>query len=181
MLPNGQDTVVCGLDDVRRHALPSCAHPKHAQVNGCSPLRPNVPRTRCVYAHGSQSNTPILTCTPFAASQFNDGTDFLNHQSATIMLQRLRSIVPPFAGRPAWAASPPFLDMDLFTVYTILHTCTMQVCPSQRGGPGDGAFGQCALDGLLAMMDQLDEADYAFLDPVVTVCPTLRWRAHIQY
>ncbi|TEB31458.1 hypothetical protein FA13DRAFT_1791692 [Coprinellus micaceus] len=76
------------------------------------------------------------------ASQFNDGTDFLNHQSATIMLQRLRSIVPPFAGRPAWAASPPFLDMDLFTVHTILHTCTMQ----------------------------LDEADYAFLDPVVTIC-----------
>jgi hypothetical protein len=65
--------------------------------------------------------------------------------------------------------------MDLFTVHTILHTCTMQVCPSpsQRGGPGDGAFGQCALGGLLAMMDQLDEADYAFLDPVVTVCSSL--------
>lgn len=155
----------------------------------------------------------------FPVSMSNDGTDFINHHSAKTMLHRLLNLVPPFAGRSAcaWAVSPPFVDMDMFAVHTLLYVSTILASgqaamspPSRRGSSsasttpplgstaytglggmdnsdpscvfegsdgsisgtsydGNGKVIGWAVEGVFDLVEQLDDADYPFVDPIVPV------------
>lgn len=79
-------------------------------------------------------------------------------------LERFSCTLPILVGYEEWRFQAPFLDVELFAIHTIVQVSTIHL---QRK-PFELETCQ-AMNTILSLIRQLSDADYEYLDPVMSV------------
>ncbi len=85
-------------------------------------------------------------------------------------MQRVQTLLPPFLGREAWSAQAPHIDVELLLIHTMLQVVELKVCEEGENRIDGDVRMLWAVNWLTRSVDQLDEDDYGFLDPLIAVC-----------
>ncbi|KAK7037528.1 hypothetical protein VNI00_011020 [Paramarasmius palmivorus] len=109
------------------------------------------------------------------ASVSNKNEAYWNEHNATLLaLQRFTQSIPFFVGYEAWRAQAPFLDVELFTVHTLVNVCTIHLhggaVPSLDMDMSTGSLPLQAANYIMSLIRQLSQGDYEFLDPLLSAC-----------
>lgn len=104
----------------------------------------------------------LLTIIP--ASHKNDAF-WAGYRSAELAVKRFSMSLPSFVGYEAWRNQPPLIDVDLFTIHTMVHVSTIHL-------QGDSPEKETceAVNSILSLIRQLNDGDYEYLDPILSVC-----------
>ncbi|KAH8824646.1 hypothetical protein DL96DRAFT_1614642 [Flagelloscypha sp. PMI_526] len=97
------------------------------------------------------------------------------YHAAQQALQRFMAALPGFLGQEAWRMTAPFVDVDLLCIHTLVHVSTIHLQKDH--------FEQDALlcaNSVTALIRQLSEGDYEFLDPILTSCWLSVAKVYIQ-
>ncbi|KAJ7090422.1 hypothetical protein B0H15DRAFT_838560 [Mycena belliarum] len=97
-----------------------------------------------------------------------------DHHSAELALQRFTLNLPAFVGYEAWRRAP-LIDVDLFSVHTMLHVSTLQL---YKDTPGRETLH--AGHAILALIRQLSDGDYEYLDPNMSTCWGTAARTYVR-
>ncbi|KAL0577332.1 hypothetical protein V5O48_004656 [Marasmius crinis-equi] len=108
------------------------------------------------------------------ASASNKGDAYWVEHNATLhALQRFLTTLPFFVGYEAWRTQAPFLDVDLFTVHTLVNVCNIHL----HGGivqtmeiDTNNCIPLQAANYIMSLMRQLSQGDYEYLDPLISAC-----------
>jgi hypothetical protein len=93
-----------------------------------------------------------------------------DHHSAELALQRFALNLPAFVGYEAWRTQAPLIDVDLFAVHTMMHVATLHL---YKDALGRETF--LAGNSILALIRQLNDGDYEYLDPILSVRVASYW------
>jgi len=104
----------------------------------------------------------LLTIIP--ASHKNDAF-WAGYRSAELAVKRFSMSLPSFVGYEAWRNQPPLIDVDLFTIHTMVHVSTIHL----QGDPPEKETCE-AVNSILSLIRQLNDGDYEYLDPILSVC-----------
>ncbi|KAL0070518.1 hypothetical protein AAF712_002351 [Marasmius tenuissimus] len=109
------------------------------------------------------------------ASASNKGDAYWAEHNATILaLQRFSAALPFFVGYEAWRTQAPFLDVDLFTVHTLVNVCNIHlhggVVQSIEMDMNNSSVPLQAANYIMSLIRQLSQGDYEFLDPLISAC-----------
>ncbi|KAF7353766.1 adenylate kinase [Mycena venus] len=94
---------------------------------------------------------------------------------AELALQRFALNLPAFVGYEAWRTQAPLIDVDLFTVHTMMHVSTLHL---YKDTPGPETFH--AGNSILAFIRQLNDGDYEYLDPILSACWSTVARTYVR-
>jgi hypothetical protein len=72
--------------------------------------------------------------------------------------------LPAFIGFEAWRTQAPLIDVDLFAIHTMVHVSTLHL---HKDIMGQECFH--AASAVLALIRQLNDGDYEYLDPILSV------------
>ncbi|KAF8162785.1 hypothetical protein B0H34DRAFT_692945 [Crassisporium funariophilum] len=86
-------------------------------------------------------------------------------RSAEVALERLSSIIHPFAGPESTCTEEPFFDTDMYTVHTLTLASTIHLHLDNFMNLKIS----WAANKLVELVNQLGEDDYQFLDPVLAI------------
>ncbi|TRM59828.1 hypothetical protein BD626DRAFT_461896 [Schizophyllum amplum] len=92
-------------------------------------------------------------------------SSWMESQVVGSALQRFISILPPLASYEPWRTHPPYLDVELLVVHSIAHVASIHA--------GKDVFAMQSFlssNSVMALIRQLSDADYEFLDPVISSC-----------
>ncbi|KAJ7494467.1 hypothetical protein B0H11DRAFT_2004760 [Mycena galericulata] len=98
-----------------------------------------------------------------------------DHHSAELALQRFALYLPAFVGYEAWRTQAPLIDVDLFAVHTMMHVATLHLYKDALGGESLHAG-----NSILALIRQLNDGDYEYLDPILTACWSTTARTYVR-
>ncbi|KAJ7460848.1 hypothetical protein B0H11DRAFT_2057055 [Mycena galericulata] len=98
-----------------------------------------------------------------------------DHHSAELALQRFALYLPAFVGYEAWRTQAPLIDVDLFAVHTMMHVATLHLYKDALGGETLHAG-----NSILALIRQLNDGDYEYLDPILTACWSTTARTYVR-
>ncbi|KAF9063683.1 hypothetical protein BDP27DRAFT_1426598 [Rhodocollybia butyracea] len=90
-------------------------------------------------------------------------------------LQRFLSSLPLFAGFEPWRNQAPFVDVDLLAIHTIANVCTINLNKSSLEMENFQAANY-----VLSLIRQIGQADYEWLDPLMSACWTTVAKLYIQ-
>jgi hypothetical protein len=108
--------------------------------------------------------------THITAAAKKDDAYWADHHSAELALQRFALNLPVFVGYEAWRTQAPLIDVDLFAVHTMMHVATLHL---YKDALGREAF--LAGNSILVLIRQLNDGDYEFLDPILSVRVSACW------
>lgn len=111
----------------------------------------------------SQISTRISIESHYLATKKNDAY-WADHHSADLALQRFALNLPAFVGYEAWRTQTPLIDVDLFAIHTMMHVATLHLYKDALGRETLHAG-----NSILALIRQLNDGDYEYLDPILTV------------
>ncbi|KAJ7671013.1 hypothetical protein B0H17DRAFT_1085542 [Mycena rosella] len=109
-----------------------------------------------------------------SATKKNDAY-WADHHSAELALQRFALNLPAFVGYEAWRTQTPLLDVNLFAVHTMMHVSTLHL---YKDAPGRQTFH--AGNSILALIRQLNDGDYEYLDPILSACWGTASRTYVR-
>ncbi|KAK7035854.1 adenylate kinase [Favolaschia claudopus] len=98
-----------------------------------------------------------------------------DHHSAELALQRFSLNLPVFVGYEAWRTQAPLIDVDLFAVHTMLHVSTLHL---YKDALSPETFH--AGNSILALIRQLNDGDYEYLDPILSACWSTVARTYVR-
>ncbi|KIY48258.1 hypothetical protein FISHEDRAFT_73825 [Fistulina hepatica ATCC 64428] len=87
------------------------------------------------------------------------------YAAAQTALLSFTATLPPFLGYESWRQQAPFIDVELFMVHTVAHVCMINL---RQGAMDNSAFQ--AANHVLSFIRQLQEDDYPFLEPIISIC-----------
>ncbi|KAJ6500684.1 hypothetical protein C8R45DRAFT_1071233 [Mycena sanguinolenta] len=106
-------------------------------------------------------------------------TYWADHHSAGLALQRFALNLPAFVGYEAWRTQAPLIDVDLFTVHTMVHVSTLHLYKDNLSPETfHGANSILAL--IQQLIRQLNDVDYEYLDPVLSACWSTVARTYVR-
>ncbi|KAJ7491131.1 hypothetical protein FB451DRAFT_1079995 [Mycena latifolia] len=109
-----------------------------------------------------------------SATKKNDAY-WADHHSAELALQRFALNLPAFVGYEAWRTQAPLIDVDLFAVYTMMHVSTLHLYKDALGRETFHAG-----NSVLALIRQLNDGDYEYLDPILSACWSTVARTYVR-
>ncbi|KAJ7144900.1 hypothetical protein C8R43DRAFT_1013406 [Mycena crocata] len=109
-----------------------------------------------------------------SATKKNDSY-WADHHSAELALQRFAMNLPAFVGYEAWRTQAPLIDVDLFAVHTMMHVATLHLYKDQLGRETFHAG-----NSILALIRQLNDGDYEYLDPILSACWSTVARTYVR-
>ncbi|KIK59092.1 hypothetical protein GYMLUDRAFT_227493 [Collybiopsis luxurians FD-317 M1] len=95
--------------------------------------------------------------------------------STSNALQRFHACLPMFSGFEPWRSQAPFLDVELLAIHTIANVCTINL--NKNNLEMDNVQ---AANYVLSLIKQLSQADYEWLDPLMSACWTTVAKLYIQ-
>ncbi|KAF8191549.1 hypothetical protein K438DRAFT_1830705 [Mycena galopus ATCC 62051] len=98
-----------------------------------------------------------------------------DHHAAELALQRFSLNLPAFVGYEAWRTQAPLIDVDLFAVHTLMHVSTLHLHKDTLSRETFHAG-----NSILALIRQLNDADYEFLDPILSACWSTVARTYVR-
>ncbi|KAJ7118890.1 hypothetical protein C8R44DRAFT_789556 [Mycena epipterygia] len=98
-----------------------------------------------------------------------------DHHSAGLALQRFALNLPVFVGYEAWRTQTPLIDVDLFAVHTMMHVATLHLYKDALGRETLHAG-----NSVLALIRQLNDGDYEYLDPILSACWSTVARTYVR-
>lgn len=104
------------------------------------------------------------------ANKKNDAY-WAEHRSAELALQRFAQTLPAFVGYESWRTQTPFIDVDLFAVHTMMHVSTLHLYKDTLGRETFHAG-----NSILALIRHLNDGDYEYLDPILSVRVPTCWQ-----
>ncbi|KAJ7348963.1 hypothetical protein DFH08DRAFT_863952 [Mycena albidolilacea] len=110
-----------------------------------------------------------------ASSARKSDAYWADHHSAELALQRFALNLPAFVGYEAWRTQAPLIDVDLFAVHTMIHVATLHL---YKDAPGRETF--LAGNSILALIRQLNDEDYEYLDPILSACWSTVARTYVR-
>ncbi|KAF5353179.1 hypothetical protein D9757_012652 [Collybiopsis confluens] len=90
-------------------------------------------------------------------------------------LQRFHSSLPMFAGYEPWRNQAPFLDVELLSIHTIANVCTINLNKNNLEMEN-----LQAANHVVNLIKQLVQADYEWLDPLMSACWVTVAKLYIQ-
>ncbi|KAJ7221622.1 hypothetical protein GGX14DRAFT_670523 [Mycena pura] len=109
-----------------------------------------------------------------SATKRNDAY-WADHHATDLALQRFALHLPAFVGYEAWRTLAPLIDVDLFAVHTMMHVATLHL---HKDALGRATFH--AGNAILALIRQLNEGDYEYLDPILSACWSTTARTYVR-
>ncbi|KAJ7253377.1 hypothetical protein B0H12DRAFT_1116935 [Mycena haematopus] len=109
-----------------------------------------------------------------AFSTKKSDTYWADHHSAELALQRFALNLPAFVGYEAWRTQAPLIDVDLFAVHTMMHVSTLYLYKDTLSRETFHAG-----NSILALIRQLSDGDYEYLDPILSACWSTAARTYI--
>jgi len=109
-----------------------------------------------------------------SATKKNDAY-WADHHSADLALQRFALNLPAFVGYEAWRTQTPLIDVDLFAIHTMMHVATLHLYKDALGRETLHAG-----NSILALIRQLNDGDYEYLDPILTACWSTTARTYVR-
>ncbi|KAF5373124.1 hypothetical protein D9758_001483 [Tetrapyrgos nigripes] len=97
------------------------------------------------------------------------------HNSTSLALQRFNASLPFFVGYEAWRTQAPFVDVELLAIHTLANVCAIHL----KGNSVEMETIQAA-NYIMSLVRQLSQADYEFLDPLLSACWTCVAKLYIQ-
>ncbi|KAJ7577548.1 hypothetical protein C8J56DRAFT_1031517 [Mycena floridula] len=89
---------------------------------------------------------------------------WVDYNTTKAAIVTLQSQLTPFIGYDSWRHQAPYIDVELFTVHTLAHTAALHLLPDFEMEASN------ATNSVLALIRQLSDADYEYLDPIVSSC-----------
>ncbi|KAJ7778695.1 hypothetical protein DFH07DRAFT_795641 [Mycena maculata] len=109
-----------------------------------------------------------------SATKKNDAY-WADHHSAELALQRFALNLPAFVGYEAWRTQTPLIDVDLLAVHTMMHVATLHLYKDALGRETLHAG-----NSILALIRQLNDGDYEYLDPILIACWSTVARTYVR-
>ncbi|KAK7449724.1 hypothetical protein VKT23_013199 [Stygiomarasmius scandens] len=97
------------------------------------------------------------------------------HNSACMALQRFNETLPHFVGYEAFRTQAPFVDVELLSIHTIANVCAINL----RRSSLEMETIQSA-NYIMSLIRQLNQADFEFLDPLLSACWSCVAKLYIQ-
>ncbi|KAJ7184466.1 hypothetical protein C8R46DRAFT_1026374 [Mycena filopes] len=98
-----------------------------------------------------------------------------DHHSAELALQRFALVLPTFVGYEPWRTQTPLIDVELYAVNTMLHVSTLHLYKDAVGPET-----LHAANSVLALIRQLNDGDYEYLDPILSACWSTVARTYVR-
>ncbi|KAJ6620347.1 hypothetical protein B0H10DRAFT_2022442 [Mycena sp. CBHHK59/15] len=109
-----------------------------------------------------------------SASKKNDAY-WGEHHGTQLALQRFAMTLPAFVGYEVWRTQTPLIDVDLFAIHTMVHVATLHLHKDALGRESVHAG-----HSVLALIRQLNDGDYEFLDPILSACWSTVARTYVR-
>ncbi|KAG7086441.1 hypothetical protein E1B28_002395 [Marasmius oreades] len=129
-----------------------------------------------VYMPALKAKAATLYERTFRLASASNKTDtyWVEYNKTLHALQRFSSCVPFFVGYEAWRTQAPFLDVELFSVHTLVNVCNIHlhggVVQSSEIDLSNGSVPLQAANFIMSLIRQLSQGDYEYLDPLVSAC-----------
>lgn len=141
-----------------------------------APLNVNDPSLSGVFLPALKAKAAALYERTFRLSAVSNKNEayWSEHNATLLALQRFTGSIPFFVGYEAWRTQAPFVDVELFTVHTLVNVCTIHLhggtLPSLDIDTATGSLPLQAANYIMSLIRQLSQGDYEFLDPLLSAC-----------
>jgi hypothetical protein len=105
----------------------------------------------------------IASLSLFSLASNKNDKYWSDYNSLKVSLEQFQMTLP-YIGYEAWRTQAPFLDVELLTVHTLVHVSVIHLQQELI----EMSIYQAA-NSVLALIRQLTDADYEFLDPIMSV------------
>lgn len=131
--------------------------------------QPNIPQSSQL----SSSTLKILAAGLFEKTRRlsnniseEDNAYWAECRAAEFDVQWFFTVLPKYTQRETWGSQSSIFDVDLFTLWTLIHVSNMHLQQALKLTAGMLQSGF----SVLAMVRQLEQDDYQLLDPIICAC-----------